>query len=214
MRWRSGDWEDLSRVSSSFYHGLFSLRSNRSLVIDTLREQAHLRNIGIAYFYCDYGLGATQRFAATILKQLLMHLGPLPQVMLDFYELHKRAGFPRSHAEVSQLIGKLGSHFDACFIVVDALDESHAENQRREIFKVLANLEHLTIKFFITSRPHETDIKMALQKASRIEVQASEEDIRTYLSEKLGNAPRLSTLIDEQLKTQIIAEISQRARGM
>jgi hypothetical protein len=187
---------------------------NRSLVIDALKEQASFRNIGVAYFYCDYSVGSAQNFAATILKQLLMQLSPLPQTMLDFYELHRRAGFPPSPAEVSQIIGKLCSNFEACFIVIDALDESPAQEQRHGILKVLAHLQMSTTRVFVTSRPHETDIKVAFQHASKIEACSTEEDIQSYLSGKLDDAPRLSKLIDEHLRGQIIAEISERAQGM
>jgi hypothetical protein len=186
---------------------------NRSLVIDTLKEQSSFRNIGVAYFYCDYGVGSAQNFAATILKQLLMQLSPLPQIMLDFYELHRRAGFPPSPADVAQIIGKLCSNFEACFIIIDALDESPAE-QRHGLLKVLANLQVSTTRTFVTSRPHETDIKTALDHASKIEARSAEEDIQAYLSEKLDDAPRLSKLIDGQLRGQIIAELSERAQGM
>jgi len=185
----------------------------RSLVIDTLKEQASFRNIGVAYFYCDYGVGSAQNFGATILKQLLMQLSPLPQTLLDFYELHRRAGFPPSPAEIAQIIGKLSMDFEACFIIVDALDESPAE-QRNGLLKVLANLQMSAIRIFVTSRPHETDIKIALEHASKIEARSAEEDIQAYLSKKLDDAPRLSKLINEQLRGQIIAEISERAQGM
>jgi hypothetical protein len=186
---------------------------DRSLVIDTLREQASVRNIGVAYFYCDYGVGSTQNFAATILKQLSMQLSPLPQALLDFYELHRRAGFPPSPAEVAQIISKLSSDFEACFIIVDALDESPGE-QRTDLLKVLAKLQMSATRIFVTSRPHETDINIALEHASKIEARSAEEDIQAYLSEKLDDSPRLSRLIDEHLRHQIIAEISERAQGM
>jgi hypothetical protein len=184
------------------------------LVIDTLKKQANFKNIGVSYFYCDYGVESAQSFAPSILKQLLMQLSPLPQVVLDFYELYRRVGFPRSQAEVSQVIRKLSSHFDTCFIVIDALDESDVHSQRQEILKVLTSLEVSTIRIFITSRPHETDIRIALQDASKIEAKAREADIKAYLTQKLENAPRLSKITDEQLRSQIITDISTRAQGM
>lgn len=186
---------------------------NRSLVVDNLKKQSKIRNIGVACFYCDYAVGSAQDFAATILKQVLMQVGSLPPAMLEFYELHRRAGFPRA-PEVIQLAEKLSLYFDAFFIVIDALDESDSRKQRQEILKVLASLGMSRIRVFVTSRPHDTDIKTALQHALKIEAMAAEQDIRSYLHEKLDCAPRLSTLINEQLRKQIIAYISERAQGM
>jgi hypothetical protein len=141
-------------------------------VTDTLLEEAKSTKIGVAYFYCDYGVSRAHNFAATILRQLLTHMDQMPQPILEFYELYKKSGFPRSQSEVFRLLKQVCAIFEECVIIIDALDESDSQYQRREILQMLHGLNSSTTKFFITSRPHESDIQAALQYALKIEVAA------------------------------------------
>ncbi len=57
-------------------------------------------------------------------KAYFLRFGSLPPAMLEFYELHRRAGFPRAQIEVIQLAEKLSLHLEAFFIIIDALDKA------------------------------------------------------------------------------------------
>ena len=71
------------------------------------------------------------------------------------------------------------------------------------------------IRFFITSRPH-VDLKAKFANSSRIDISASDSDIKTYLKSEISTNNRLSLFAakDIKLKEDIVKSVSEKAAGM
>lgn len=71
------------------------------------------------------------------------------------------------------------------------------------------------IHFFVTSRPH-VDLKSEFSNISRIDIWASNSDIKAYLISEINKNSRLTmfTAKDPQLKEDIINNINGKAGGM
>jgi ankyrin repeat domain-containing protein 50 len=101
------------------------------------------------------------------------------------------------------------------FIVIDAIDECPESNGIRDSF--LAEIRKLqpTIRLLITSR-HIQTIEREFEKAARVEIRASDEDVRRYLERRIESEGRLVRLVkaDPVLQTIIANTIVENAKGM
>ena len=104
--------------------------------------------------------------------------------------------------------------YERCFIVIDALDECKHQNYRKEIVRVLTGLPTAKISLFVTSRPHHHDIKQYFEDALRIDVEASEADIKHYCSHMIEVSPNIADIMSVSLKQQVIETIANKAHGM
>lgn len=117
-------------------------------------------------------------------------------------------------AELMQILKLVGVTFDRVFIIIDALDECDGKRHRKEILRILKNLEIAPFSLFVTSRPHPQDIKQHFENATRIHVEASEKDLRTFCSRMIDENENINELVDEALREDILSTISRNAQGM
>ncbi len=88
---------------------------------------------------------------------------------------------PKSLLDVNQQIGllhQLVALFPMTFIVIDALDEA-VHPHRRILLDAIKKLMSTSIRLFVTSRPHASDINAAFQKRPKLRIIADENDIRS-----------------------------------
>ncbi len=104
--------------------------------------------------------------------------------------------------------------YQRCFIIIDALDECKQQSHRKEVFGLLKGLPITKIKLFVTSRPHPHDIKRYLEDALKIDVEASETDIKHYCSRMIEENPDATDLMSDSLKQQVTNTIASNAHGM
>jgi ankyrin repeat domain-containing protein 50 len=100
------------------------------------------------------------------------------------------------------------------FVVVDALDECASQSTD----KFLKELQHIGPKLhlMITSRPSIMGVTDYFKDAVQLEIRAHNEDIATYLTERLQEESRLKRYIekDPSLSDDIINTILDKAEGM
>jgi hypothetical protein len=119
----------------------------------------------------------------------------------------------RSDAQQSEsLIKSLCANFDRVFLVVDALDECTDRFERRLLITTLDALQSDKIKIMVTSRPNLEDIQHQLQDRPRIDIAASDADVREYLVYKLRSG--LRRRLTSELEERVTQEIVSRAAGM
>jgi len=75
------------------------------------------------------------------------------------------------------------------------------------------DLQKSSARVLVTSRPHPDDSKLALCASPSITVEASDSDIRKYLTHKIDEDGD-KDLIDEPLKNEIVTNIANGAQGM
>jgi ankyrin repeat domain-containing protein 50 len=93
-------------------------------------------------------------------------------------------------------------------MVTDALEECPESNRTKERF--LAEIRKLqpTINLLITSR-HISVVERNFEKAARVEVRASDEDVRRYFEGRIK-----SFKVDPALEATIVKLIVENAKGM
>ena len=124
-------------------------------------------------------------------------------------------GMRPSVHELSSPLRTLTNGFSKTLVVIDALDECPEREAIREGFisELLAFQPQLQL--LVTSR----DIPMIssqLEGAEKIEIQASDEDIRIYLQERMDNSSRMKKYFakDPSLKDRIVETVTSKAGGM
>ena len=153
-------------------------------------------------------------FLASILRQLVARTTPLPQPLLDFYDHFKEEQSQDLMLELCRVLRVTCETYERCFIVIDALDECKHQNHRKEIVRVLKGLPTAKVKIFVTSRPHHRDIEESFTDALRMEVEASETDIKHYCSHMIGESPNTTDIMSDSLRQQVIDVIASKAHGM
>ena len=189
-----------------------------SIVVDYLYADVQKdTNIGIAYLYCNFRRQDEQKaegLLASLLKQLAQGLYPLPDSVKSLYDSHKTNRTRPTFNEISSTLQSVSALYSRSFIVVDALDECQAFNGCRT--KLLTEIFALQAKsrtnIFSTTRfiPEITD---HFKNCMRLEIRASDHDVRRYLDGHMSQLPRC-VLRNSELQSEIKAEIVKAVNGM
>lgn len=187
-----------------------------SLVIDHLcRRYQSDPTIGIAYIYCNFRQQDDQtveKLLANLLKQLSRDQSVLPSQVKDIHDQHRVRNTRPSCDEIMKTLCSVASMYSKIFIVIDALDECSGSNGCRpyllsEIFNFQARTE---ANILATSRFVQA-IEKEFEGCPKLEICASESDIRMYLN---GQMPQLFHSPSPALQQEIETEISRTADGM
>ena len=200
---------------------LISCQNNSSLIIDTLCDETHGQNIGVACLYCDFldqREQDTTSLVGGILKQFVVGLGEIPDAVDQAFQDAKRGVGGRSPhlPHMLNLFSTILSSFHQAFICIDALDELLLEHR----IKLLRALQQImqnspSVRLFLTGRPHiQEEIERYLTKSPYIiAIQPSQEDISNYLTMRLDDDP-YPYAMDDDLKSEIIKNIPQSLSEM
>jgi hypothetical protein len=189
-----------------------------SIVVEELFTQfENDGNISIAYLYCNYQRQYEQNLEdlfASLLKQLVQELPFIPDSVKTLYNRHKDKRTRPSLDEILQILQTVVAVYSRVFIVVDALDECQTSDSCRQRF--LSALFNLQAKYranlFATSR-RIASIEKEFEGNPKLEIRASEEDVRRYLE---GHLSRLPGFVARSLELQeeIKMDIAKAVDGM
>jgi Cdc6-like AAA superfamily ATPase len=170
--------------------------------------------IGIAYIYCNFRRQDEQKIEtllASLIKQLAESQPSLPGTVTELYDRHKTKRTRPSLDEISRSLQVVTTLYSRVFIIVDALDECQISDGCRQRF--LSSLFNLQAKcganLFATSRPISS-IEKEFEGNSKLEIRASEEDVRKYLNGHLFRLPGFvarSPELQEEIKTDIVKAV-------
>ena len=186
-------------------------------MIDHLFDEILSPNDAIVYFYFDYRDQQTQTppyFLASLLRQIAARSKPLPQFLHDLYDRFREEQPQHLMPELREAFRAMCEICEKCFIIIDALDECKHQAHRREIVQFLKSLPTTKTRVFVTSRLHAHDIKEHFEDALRVEVEASENDIKRYCSCMIEQSTSAAELISGPLRQQVIDTIASKAHGM
>jgi NACHT domain len=131
----------------------------------------------------------------------------------ELYEnLTARKGKPNLK-DLESLILSICRSFGRSYIIIDALDEC-SPGERKLLLTTIRNLQKASIKIFVTSRQHAQDVERAFSGHVRVEIQATEKDIRAYIEHQIEDDEDLMDLLTEDLRARIVSTIAARAGGM
>lgn len=188
-----------------------------SIVIQHLQRIAESQTLAIAYVYCAYdqqGQTATN-LMANLLAQIVHQTEAVTQDLVQFWKTYRTSPARPTLVEYVRIIKSQIDQFPRAFFLVDALDELTEKDNAREVF--VAQLQTLLpdIQLLITSRELPCIRKM-LGAATRLEIRAHDEDIRTALTGRIEEEPLLRSHIgdDPSLKDRILETIIRKTNGM
>ena len=173
--------------------------------------------IAIAYIYFSYKRQEEQTLnssLASLLRQLAETQSSLPKPVQRLYDLHCSKRTRPSVDELTQTLRSVIAMYTKVYIVVDALDECQSHNGCRSefIFRLFTLQDQTGANLLATSR-FITEIVETFHGKPMLEIRASEEDVRGYLS---GNISRFPGFVrrDPGLQEQIISGVVRAAEGM
>ncbi|KAI9879865.1 MAG: hypothetical protein M1830_006717 [Pleopsidium flavum] len=186
-----------------------------SRVIDYIEQTVKKLGIGIAYLYCNYkehnqtGIN----LVASLLQQLLRHQPDMPVEITELYDHHSARNTRPAFAAYSKALLSQVPYFSDVFLVVDALDEC-SDDARNNLLDVILNLPSNT-HLLATSRKIAI-VERRFQEAARLDIEAKDEDVRTYLEAWLDGPDICASLVrnDRTLRDTLLNTITQRINGM
>lgn len=185
-----------------------------SLAIDHFEALAETENYGVAYIYFDYTEQDQQtavEVLASLVKQVTLRTPKIPSNIETLYERRKKLTFDQLYAALLTS----ASYFTRLFFVFDALDECHQEKQREELLPMFHRLGDDGINVFLTSRLHPEDIQDSFRDCMKIELSAQDQDVQSYIEERISKNPRAKRLIQQgKLKDRVISGLTDSAQGM
>jgi hypothetical protein len=159
----------------------------RSLVIGGLRTEFAEQNMGMTLFYFDYRDQDNQSptdMVASLLGQLAILKSSLLHSIMGLHaQFEKQRSRPQLKA-LEMILLSVCRNFTPSFIVINTLDECDTIRHRRPFLQALKRLESASIRLLVISRPLE-DIKHTFVLSNRIEIEATDSDIRKYLTQKI-----------------------------
>jgi hypothetical protein len=189
-----------------------------SIVIkDLITRFSKEPTVGIAYIYCNFRRKNEQKIddlLMSLLKQLAEGQPSLLSKVKELYYRHETRRTRPSLDEISISLQAVTALYSRVFIIVDALDECQVSNDCRQRF--LSGLFHLQTKtgakLFMTSR-FIPEITEKFNEALRLEIRASDQDVRTYLD---GHMSRLRKFVlhNPKMQEEVITATIQAAKGM
>lgn len=184
--------------------------------MDYIQKRYSGEDVGIAFAYCDYKENRkASELVASLARQLGSRKETLPQGLADMYtQLDSGCKLP-SLQQLESLLLLLCGTFSRTYILIDALDEVNILEERRTLLSTIQVLQNASAQVFVTSRPNFEDIKMQFSEAPQVEIVATEEDISTYLKEKISNSLFMTRISPfPGLEGEIVETITSRASGM
>jgi Cdc6-like AAA superfamily ATPase len=154
-----------------------------AIAIDHLLNLAQNSAFGVAYVYCNYKSQEDQD-TASILKAILRQLGQSrPSALGPVERLHHKYASRRTRLSLDDTFSAIRdvvAQYPYVFIVVDALDECQRETRHQLLSKLFALQKEADVRLLATSR-FVLDVEDALRPAIRLEVKASNEDVRQFV---------------------------------
>ena len=188
-----------------------------SIVTDHLRNTFREENVGVAFIYCRYTLHMEQtplNILSSLLRQLIQGHDLVSGEASTLYKAHLLRKARPTLKEVCDLLEIEASRYSKVFIVLDALDEcSNTDGMRRDILSRIHALQSKqAVNLAATSRLIPTIIQ-DFEDAVRLDIKASEADVRKYLQGQMHRLPTCVTR-NASLKEDVEREIVKAADGM
>lgn len=187
-----------------------------AIVVEYLQRTLPSEISAVAYIYCNYKERVQQTsndLISSLVRQLVEQEGSIPGDLVSLYQRHTTSKTRPSGLELQKLLLSAASRLSSFFIVIDALDEC-SETSRSALG---SNLQSILpdAQFIYTSR-RLNDIEQMFEGHPRLEIRASDSDVRRYISDRIKHEARLVRHIeaDSNLKEAISDVIVRKSDGM
>lgn len=198
-----------------------------------MEPETENNELSLAYFYCNYKEDE-RRDPASILRSLVKQLcimspstddsSTIPEPVFSIYRKREAKADLRNTLTVEEckriLIG-LSAGFLRTTIVIDALDECHADT-RGSLFNALEHVVSASanpVKVFVTSRDY-ADLRKQFENSQNVYIQERDnlsdikQYIKTEIDARIHSKELLHGLVDPDFKRVIVGALEAGARGM
>jgi hypothetical protein len=189
-------------------------------VIDHLSEfhrGATSSNVGVAHIYFNYEEQRSQGISnilGSLIKQICQQLPQLSQLPPQLEHLTSCGRTP-SEEELFVALVEVSKQFFQAYLVFDALDECDRETQRETLLPMLHRMGENGFRVFMTGRRYADDIGETFRNVPSIEIVAHDDDIKSYIYERLGAYPSAKRMIKVAgLEDEVVSRIARAAGGM
>ncbi|MCJ1295671.1 hypothetical protein MMC34_007235 [Xylographa carneopallida] len=186
-----------------------------SIVIEHLENEFQDdRDVQICYIYCSYKEHENHTLAGLIgnlLLQIIQQQSRVPTSIVAIYDRKKSTRAKPQLAELSSLLHDEIQQLRKVFFVIDALDEC-LETIR---YNFLEELIKSGAQLMVTSR-YLSVVEHDFKFSARLEVRASDEDIRRYVEARMISERRVVRHVrgDPTLSAHIVETLVESAKGM
>jgi hypothetical protein len=191
-----------------------------SQIVHYMETRANLppESQSVAWIYCDYRESGVQNvllFIASLLKQYLQNIRPLPSSVRDLYNSHGKGEISLTLFEAINLLQSTVAGRQRCFVIVDALDEcTESDGTREQLASKLRALKP-PISLLVTSRPI-LSIETMLSEATVLQIVPQKEDLEIYIDRRLSTETKLHKIVqaDQLLRQEIKDTLVSKNQGM
>jgi hypothetical protein len=188
-----------------------------AIAIDHLCTSFPDEHIGVAYIYCNYkehGSQSALSLLTALMKQLSQSQRNIPESVQRLYNDHYKQQTRPPLDEICNILRSICTVYSRVFIVVDALDECTQKNgERGSLIDKLRNLQAGTNVSIMATARLIPDIEQKFESATKLEVRASDSDVRRYVAGQIQQLPNCIQH-DDGLWTDVQDKITKSVDGM
>jgi hypothetical protein len=188
-----------------------------AIAIDHLCRTARSDDIGVAYLFFNYKAQVDQSalsLLAALLKQLVQSRPDIAAPVTQIYDQHSKLRSRPSLEDIFRVLQSVCLNYAVIHIIVDALDEcADKDGARSRLINKLRELQVKTdVRLMFTSR-FIPEITHEFRTNPTLEVRASKEDVRRFVTGRMPSLPNCVQRGDE-LKRAIQNKIVEAVDGM
>lgn len=188
-----------------------------AIAIDHLLQSTQSSSTGVAYVNCNYKVQAEQdasSMLAAIVKQLVQGQLSAVEPVERLHRKHCNRGTKPLVEEIYSVLREVVAKHSMVYVVIDALDECRDSDGTRS--QLLARLKDLQVghdvRIMATAR-FIPEIQAEFQRAVKLEIQASDEDVRRYVAGQTHRLPRCIQR-DPALQAMMQDKLAEAVNGM
>ncbi|EON63613.1 hypothetical protein W97_02841 [Coniosporium apollinis CBS 100218] len=188
-----------------------------AITINHLLRTVQNNTTRVAYVYCNYNAQADQTttsLLSAILKQLAQARPSIPEPVARLYDCYAKRKTRPSLEEIINALQSVLSNYSSAYVVVDALDECPDKHgTRSQLLAKLRDLQSKTdLRLMVTSR-FIPDIKNTFKSTPRLEVRASNADVKRFVAGQMYRLPKCVQR-DDELQGFVQDRIADAVDGM
>lgn len=186
-------------------------------MIDHFQAEAAREGYGVAYIYFNYKEQNQQKpmeVLSSLVRQLATQIEHLPAEIESLYDRFQNKGKRSKFDELYTALIATFKSFPRVFLVFDALDECHLDNQRKDLLPLFFPMVESGANLFITSRQHPKDIQEAFRDVPKIQLTAQDWDIEIYIRQRIEENSKARRLVKRAKCEERISELIDCAQGM
>jgi hypothetical protein len=188
-----------------------------AIAIDHLLQSTQSSSIGVAYVYCNYNAQEEQdvpSMLAAIVKQLVQGQPSAAEPIERLHKKHYGCGTKPLIEEIFSALREVVAKYSTVYVAIDALDECrHSDGTRSQLLARLKDLQvGQDVRIIATARL-TPEIQAEFQTAMKLEIQASDEDVRRYVAGQTHRLPRCIQR-DPALQATIQDKLVEAVDGM